>query len=84
MIYLLYLDIVRDTSYINYRPLKKMIFLVKIRENCFIHSIKKYQLFIFQDQSTDFMTKGGPDPPLNLSLTVRYQRNNLLLILIYA
>jgi len=23
MIYLLYLDIVRDTSYINYRPLKK-------------------------------------------------------------
>jgi hypothetical protein len=27
---------------------------------------------------------GGPEPPLNLPLIVRYQRNNLLLILIYA
>jgi hypothetical protein len=51
---MIYLDIVRDTSYINYRPLKNKNFWVKIWENCFIHSIKKYQLFIFKDQSTDF------------------------------
>ena len=110
MIYLLYLDIVRDTSYMNYRPLKKMNFFgVKIWENCFFHSIKKYQLFNLKDQSTDFFSllnkclqnipllfadiprvflyfiaKGGPEPSLNLPLIVRYQRNNLLLILIYA